>query len=215
MNTLFLILGIIYYSINIFMCGIYSREHDSDSKWYQFFFYVVIALFGTVFLLIAQVVDGVKALNEVLHITFFWKFIVLREFRDGNIVALYKTNVCTNKHFTSNSLKDRIERFAVRLLNKANNYVYDPATSEQQAKNWESIEELKNIYRKISGFIREYKYEELKEELNMYLDPDYGTSISQRRAALDAIKPLSDEPEFAPYWKQLIESIESEIGKIY
>ena len=67
-----------------------------------------------------------KKVNEYFQLQFLWKYHFTDEFNSLTDNQLSKMNRITINHHSSNSIKDKIWRYTMKLANERNGYTYNP-----------------------------------------------------------------------------------------
>lgn len=108
----------IYFLINGFFAGYIFND---DSPWYNV---VTASLFGCFILLYLPIDYIAKETIDFFQLKFWWSYLFTHGWRDLDKEKLHDLNVSTKKYNTSNSVKDKIFRYCIELINNRNNYTY-------------------------------------------------------------------------------------------
>lgn len=122
-----------YFLSNFFIAGYYfAKQYYSNDeladKIKSYLWAVVTCCFGLIIaisvLLYACVAHLLEKLDGVFQLRFLLHYFVLNKWHNTETETLQRINhICTTAK-TKNTIKDRIYRYSVGLINKRNNYTY-------------------------------------------------------------------------------------------
>jgi hypothetical protein len=121
-----------YFGANLFFAGYYLADNyqwqdTKTEKIICILWVIATVFFGLIYIcfvpIIALIIVGLEMLNEYFQITFWFTFYLTKKWNKFDTEKLRQLNVAANKK-TDKTLKERIYKRCVRLLNKRNNYTY-------------------------------------------------------------------------------------------
>jgi hypothetical protein len=122
-----------YFLASFFMAGMAwsASQYDGDKTWERWMYTLILIFFGPVLPVLLWISKPLlwmwQKVNKTFQITFFLGFYLTPgKWYNLSKSHLYNINkIATNKH-KGNSIKDRIWRHAIWLVNTRNNYTYSP-----------------------------------------------------------------------------------------
>jgi hypothetical protein len=123
---------IIYAWINAFICGFnFARQYnnsDTLKEKISAYIWAVLTMFFGVIMVVAIFIYALFAwlfgkLDGVFQFRFLFHYFVLNRWynvEEGTLIRINQHSINKNK----NTLKHRIYRYSVKLINKRNNYIY-------------------------------------------------------------------------------------------
>jgi hypothetical protein len=118
------ILIIIYFFINTFFAG---YVFAGRTEWYILLLALTVGTPIVLYLSLEMFFSWIAdTLNEQFQISFWWSYLFTHGWKKCDPIKLKNLNIRISKTKTSNSMKDKIFRHCVKLINKANNF--DPST---------------------------------------------------------------------------------------
>ncbi len=114
---IYIILGNIYFIINAFVVGTYWDEYSNNRLLLLFpaFFAVPLGIVGIL-------LGILKRIYDFYQIGFFIEFYFTKKWNNFTPEKLLQINSNTKIYFNENTLKHKIYRFCIHLVNKRNNY---------------------------------------------------------------------------------------------
>jgi hypothetical protein len=123
----------IYFSINFFIAGYNYAENvnwatKKSEKIKAYFLVIASVFFGIAIIVFAVFIGLLKNIwnyfNGYFQIAFWIDFYLLKKYNNCKKDILDRLNLIATTKKTSNSLRDRLYRKGVRLINKRNNFTY-------------------------------------------------------------------------------------------
>lgn len=135
------IFSIIYVGLNAFLAGyLYADEYkwakDKGEKGWVIAKTMLLLLFAvpgyTCVFLWAALCWPFRKIDRIFAVRFFWKFYVRGGYGGTEPAKMAQINRIAKNHHGSNSLRDRIWRYAVCLLNERNGFNPELPYNEQE-----------------------------------------------------------------------------------
>lgn len=113
----------IIFCFNCFIAGV-TYVRSEDESMFDRLTYVVAALsIGWLIIFYLLLIEPVlEYLEETFQVKFWFSYLFTRKYYKLPIEKLEEVNLAVNRIHTTSSLKDRVFRFCIRLINKRNTY---------------------------------------------------------------------------------------------
>lgn len=124
----------IYFGINLFCAGYYFSDNfkhynSLTEKIYYIFITICTGLIGCIYIPLAIIYGTfvwiLKYLDDILLFRFWFFYFFTKRYHEMTEFQLNLKNRIIKNHSKSNSIRHRHERYAMKLINKKNNFIYD------------------------------------------------------------------------------------------